>query len=40
MEEDEDKEMQEVTVSLSAAQQISIDSTIVADLSQLDGISH
>lgn len=40
MEEDEDKEKQEVTVSLSAAQQISIDSTTVADLSQLDGISH
>lgn len=40
MEEDEDKEMQEVTVNLSAAQQISIDSTIVVDLSQLNGISH
>lgn len=39
MEEDEDEEMQVVTVSLSAAQQISIDSAVVADLSQLDGIS-
>lgn len=35
----EDKEMQEVTVSLAHSKEISMDSTVSAVLSELDGIS-